>query len=310
MKRAEPLRTTRRLEALRISLRAAAVAFVLFALPLGAQPPSTEAPGAETGAPDRSDYRIGDGDLLAVDVFGVDELDAKVRVLRDGTVSMPLLGPVAVAGMSLDEAERKIARLLAERRLVNDPHVTLFVEEFMSRAVSVQGAVVRPGSYQILGSKTLIEVLGEAGGLSGREGERPGGVIYVLRNDATGRQVRLEIDADRLRQGDPRFDIPLHPGDVVMVPYAEKQRVYVSGAVENPGAVEYLSSEGITVLQAVTAAGGPTERARLGNVLIKRRLADGGEEQVEVDLKRIQRGKDPDVPLEKNDTVVVGTWFF
>ena len=74
--------------------------------------------------------------------------------------------------------------------------------------------------------------------------------------------------------------------------------------------MEYLSSEGITVLQAITAAGGPTERGNLGNVTILRRLADGSETRTVVNVKKIRKGKQQDVPLERNDTVIVGEWFF
>lgn len=267
------------------------------------------APGA--GADDPAQYRIGENDLLAVEVFGLDDFDRQVRVLRDGTISLPLVGSLAIAGLTLEQAQAKIADELRRRRLVRDPQVTLFVEEYLSRSVAVQGAVQRPGVYQMLGSKTLLEIIGEAGGLSGREGERAGRQIFVVRSDPQGQQIRLELDARRLvDEGDASLNIPLRPGDVVVVPFDRKQRVYVSGAVQNPGAVEFLESEGITLLQAITAAGGPNERARLAKVLIKRRQEDGGEELIEVNLKRVKSGKESDVPLVKNDTVVVGDWFF
>lgn len=267
------------------------------------------APGA--GADDPAQYRIGENDLLAVEVFGLDDFDRQVRVLRDGTISLPLVGSLAIAGLTLEQAQTKIADELRRRRLVRDPQVTLFVEEYLSRSVAVQGAVQRPGVYQMLGSKTLLEIIGEAGGLSGREGERAGRQIFVVRSDPQGQQIRLELDARRLvDEGDASLNIPLRPGDVVVVPFDRKQRVYVSGAVQNPGAVEFLESEGITLLQAITAAGGPNERARLAKVLIKRRQEDGGEELIEVNLKRVKSGKESDVPLVKNDTVVVGDWFF
>ena len=262
-------------------------------------------------AQDPGQYRIGENDLLSVEVFGLDDFDRKVRVLRDGTISLPLLGSVEIAGLTLDAAQDRIADELRERRLVLDPQVTLFVEEYLSRSVAVQGAVQRPGVYQLLGSKTLLEVVGEAGGLSGREGERAGRTLFVVRTDSQGNQNRLELDARRLiDEGDPSLNIPLQPGDVVVVPFDRKQRIYVSGAVRNPGAVEFLESEGITVLQAITAAGGPSERARLNRVLVKRRGDDGTEEEIEVNIKRVNNGKEPDVALQPNDTVVVGDWFF
>ncbi len=289
---------------------AAALLVALTATSAGLAAPQTGT--TTTGPPaDIAQYRIGPNDLLSLEVFGVDDFSRKVRVLRDGTVSIPLLGSVEIGGKSLEAAEGEIARRLRERDLVRDPQVTLFVEEFMSRGVSVQGAVQRPGVYQMLGTKTLLEVIGEAGGLTGREGERAGRVIYVMRGDATGQQVRLEIDGERLmNEGDPDLNIPLRPGDVVVVPFDRRFRVYVSGSVRNPGAVEYQASEGITLLQAITAAGGPDERAKLSSVFIKRRLESGEEQQIRLNLKRIRNGKEADVELQRNDTVVVGDWFF
>ncbi|HUP18736.1 MAG TPA: SLBB domain-containing protein, partial [Gemmatimonadota bacterium] len=118
------------------------------------------------------------------------------------------------------------------------------------------------------------------------------------------------IDARRLvEEGDPTLNVALRAGDIVMVPPARELRVYVTGAVRSPGPVGYSSSDGITVLQAITAAGGPTERANRKNVHVIRNQEDGSQERIEVNLKRIQAGKDDDLILERNDTVVVGEWF-
>ena len=114
----------------------------------------------------------------------------------------------------------------------------------------------------------------------------------------------------RLYEGDLSLNIVLTPGDIVTIPHAKTFRVYVTGAVESPGAVDYLSSEGISVLQAVTSAGGLTERAKPGRVFIVRRQSDGSQERIRVDLKKIQKGTAQDLLLQRNDTVVVGEWFF
>ncbi|MGH9464639.1 MAG: polysaccharide biosynthesis/export family protein, partial [Thermoanaerobaculia bacterium] len=273
---------------------------------------ATSAGAAEAtaaGAAGLDAYHLGPDDVITVDVFSTDELDHKGRVLADGTISLPLLGNFPVAGLTLPEAETKIAEILRERQILVDPRVSVYVEEFKSLAVYVQGAVKEPGSYQLVGAKRLLDVLGEAGGLLGGGEERAGDTIFLLRSSAEG-QERIEIDVERLiTLGDLSLNLPLRPADTVIVPYAEKVRVYVSGAVEEPGPVEYLSSDGITVLQAVTAAGGPTERANIGRVHILRRLPDGTQERIEADLKKIQRGKASDVPLHENDVVVVNEWF-
>lgn len=267
--------------------------------------PSSDPRPVEVGP--ETDFRIGPGDLLSVDVFGLEDLDREVRVLSDGTISLPFLGTFRVADLTLSQAERQIEGMLSDRRLVREPEVSIFVEEFRSRSVSVQGAVVKPGVYQLLGEKSLLDVLGEAGGI----GERGGRTIFVLRKDSEGREQWIEIDSERLTDaGDLSLDIALQPGDVVMVPHTRRLRVYVSGAVEKPGPIEFSSGEGITVLQAIAAAGGPTARANLGKTHVIRRLPDGAQERIDVNIKRIRKGKDEDFVLEKNDVVMVGEWFF
>lgn len=266
------------------------------AIPVTAQDPDSGAPPQLT---------IGPGDVLEISVLGVEELSRKVRVLPDGTVTMPLLGNFSIEGYTVPGTESLIERLLTEKRLVNDPQVSIFVAESVSGSVTVQGAVLAPGSYELFGRSTILEVLGRAGGLS----EDRGPEILVLRRGPDDEQIRLTVDASRLiDEGEISANLRLHPGDIVVVPVARALRVYVTGAVDRPGAVDFSSSEGITVLQAITAAGGPTERANLKKVTIKRRGTDGVESSLVVNVKAIQRGKHPDVALEANDTVVVGEW--
>jgi polysaccharide export outer membrane protein len=248
---------------------------------------------------------IGSGDLLEVDVLGVDELSRTVRVLSDGTITLPPMGNFPIAGLSIKEAELRIAELLSDQQLVNDPQVSVFVTETVGGGVSVQGAVTKPGVYQLFGRNTLIEVVGQAGGLT----RDAGGRRLVLREMANGEQETIDIDVDRLvEEGDASVNITLAPGDIVVVPRGRQLKVYVTGAVRRPGAVDYSSTEGITVLQAITAAGGPTERANLKKVTVRRRNADGTEQSIKLNVKKIQSGKESDLPLERNDTVVVGEW--
>ncbi len=270
------------------------------------EPSDTPLEDAEFSSPSDDVFAIGPGDLLQIDFFDLDELDSRVRVLRDGTITLPLLGNFTIAGLTVRKAEQEIADILAERGLATDPQVSIFVEEFVSQSVSVQGAVQRPGVYQLRGNDTLLDVIGQAGGLTGEHGRQ----IVVLRRAAEGAERRAEIDLARLvEQGDLSLNISLRPGDIVLVPPARQLRVYVTGAVRQPGAFEYSSAEGITVLQAVIAAGGPTERANLRHVRITRLLPDGTKQRIKVNLKRIKRGKDEDLILQENDTVLVGEWF-
>lgn len=248
---------------------------------------------------------MGPGDLLEVSVLGIEELSRRVQVLGDGSITLPPLGNFAVAGQTVQQLEATVAKMLTDQRLVNDPQVSIFVAESVGGGVSVQGAVLKPGMYNLVGRSTLIEVVGQAGGLA----HDAGGRILVMRGSPESGQETLEIDVERLMEaGDATANVSLRAGDIVIVPRGRKLRVYVTGAVKRPGAVEYSSTEGITVLQAITAAGGPTERANLKKVTINRRLSDGTEDRIQVNVKKIQNGKEPDLPLERNDTVVVGEW--
>ncbi len=284
------------------------------ATPLAAPAPPEAAPAIAPGPsiatpdPDSGQYLIGTGDVLQVEVFGLPELTRETRVLRDGSITLPLVGGMRVAGLGLRKAERAIANLLAQRKLVNDPQVSILVKEFQSRGISIQGAVNRPGAYQMVGSKTLLDMIGEAGGLV--TGARSGTSIIILRNRA-GTEERIQIDALRLvEQGDLSLNLALRPGDIVIVPPPQVYRVFISGAVRTTGTVDFSSSEAFTVFQAITAAGGATERANLRKVTVIRRMPDGSQLRIPVNLKRVRKGADDDVLLENGDTVVVGEWFF
>ncbi len=252
--------------------------------------------------------RIGPGDKLNVDVFGTSELDGQPRVTPDGRIALPLLGRFDIAGLTPEQAEERIAALLREGQFLKNPKVFVVVEETALGGISVQGAVNRPGIYPARGSLSLLEVLGIAGGLD--RGRQSSDKVVIIRRDAGGAQSRLEIDASRLiDEGDLGLNVPILPGDIVMAPESKVFSVHVTGAVRNPGSIEFLGAEGISVLQAITAAGGPTERAKLGKVSIIRRLSSGEQETLWVDVKKIRTGKRPDIALQAGDTVVLREWF-
>jgi polysaccharide export outer membrane protein len=273
--------------------------------PVPVSPPETDR-GSSASVPE---YRIGPGDVLALDVFGHEELSRKVRVETSGSVRLPLIGKLDLAGLTLDEAEYALTERLFENQILNNPQLSLSVDEYHSQSVSVQGAVEKPGSYQLLGRRTLLDILGEAGGLTGSSG-RAGERIFIFRLGSDGGEgEKLEIDIDRLMtQGDMSLNVAIEPGDIVLVPHEQSARVFVSGAVEKPGPVTFATSEPITILQALSFAGGTTLRARLGKVTVLRKLPDGSEERLFFDIKKIRKGEKPDALLQNNDTVLVSEW--
>lgn len=255
---------------------------------------------------DRTDYRVGRQDLLEIRVFDVDELNQTVRVADDGSITMPLLGRLLVGGLTKTELEEKIASLL-EERYVRDPQVTVFIKEYESKRIAVSGAVKKPGTYEMLGSKTLLEMLSMAGGLDRDLGQE----IIIFRTLPDGTTRRIPLDLERLvYQADPSLNLRVLPGDIIYVPAVEKMRIFVSGAVKQPDAYEVPRDEPITVLKAVTLAGGTTDRAASKKVQIMRTDEDGSRVTLFVNLRKIQRGKVEDPLLQKGDIVLVPESFF
>jgi polysaccharide export outer membrane protein len=247
------------------------------------------------------EYRVGPKDLLEISVFGAEELSRTVRVSEDGKVSLPLLGEVLVDGLTKSELEKKLADLLGEK-YVQNPQVTVFIREYQSKRVSVLGAVEKPGPYQLLGRQTLMQIVSEAGGLT----RDAGSDIIIIRQlpDGTSTSLRISIDALFLK-GDAQLNVPLEAGDIVNIPVDKLVAVYVFGQVKNPGALQVKKSAIPTLLQAIAQAGGFTDRAARGGVVIKRKDETGKEKEIKVNARSILNNKQPDVQLLENDTVYV-----
>jgi len=253
-----------------------------------------------------SDYVIGKEDLLEIGVFEQPDLTRTVRVSGDGTISVPLLGTVPLAGLSTKEAESKLRDLLADRYLT-DPQVWVFVKEAKSKKISVVGAVEKPGTFEMLGNRTLLEAISEAGGLNHQAGRD----LYVLRPDPSGAATRIDIDLDDLMiNGNPLLNISLAPGDVINIPIDRLLHVYVDGAVRKPGEVEYKSSRPLNLLQAIAAAGGLSERASQKGIVVIRARSGGVQEMIKVDLKAVRKGKQDNFELENGDSIYVPETFF
>jgi polysaccharide export outer membrane protein len=253
-----------------------------------------------------SDYRIGRQDLLEISVFDVEELSQTVRVANDGTIRMPLLGLLDVAGQTKSEVEELIAKQLADR-YVQDPQVTVFIKEYESKKVAVSGAVKAPGRYEMLGQKTLLEMISEAGGLDKDLGKE----IIIFRRDEAGKTRQIPVNLELLvYEANPALNLTVRPGDIIYVPTVEKIGIFVTGAVKNPDRYEVPRSEPVTVLKAITLAGGTTDRAAEKKVQVIRTDDDGGRVKFDVNLRKVKRGKLEDPILQKGDIVLVPEAFF
>jgi polysaccharide export outer membrane protein len=211
-----------------------------------------------------------------------------------------------VAGLAKGDLEALIAKLL-EERFVRNPQVTIFVKEYESKKVAVSGAVKKPDTYEMLGERTLLEMLSKAGGLDKDLGKE----IIIFRQDEDGSTRRLAVNLDRLVfEADPELNIPVQPGDIIYVPSIERVRIFVSGAVKSPNLYEVPRAEPVTVLKAITLAGGTTDRAAEKRVQVIRTGPGGERKTIQVDLRKIKRGKAEDPILQKDDLVLVPEAFF
>jgi len=248
-----------------------------------------------------NDYKIGAKDLIEIKVFELPELNQTVRVAEDGSITLSLLGKIEVAGLTAQELELKLASLIGERYTKGEAHVTVFIREFQK--VAVIGAVGRPGMYELVGPTTLLMVLAQAGGLTSQAMAD----LYIYRQGQNGAQTKIEIRLeDLIMKGNQELNILLQPKDVITIPLDLTQNVFVYGEVRNPGAISFLASKKITLLQAISQAGGPTEWAKTSRVVIKRTDKKTGKEvKIPVNLKRIISGRLADIILEEGDVVIV-----
>jgi len=260
--------------------------------PAGTAAPSAPAPGRSV---DRSDYVVGAQDVLKVLVFDEPQLSGTFRVDTDGAFQYPFIGRVSAAGRTLRSIEEELARRLAEG-FVRRPQVSIEVDQFRSRSLFVVGEVRSPGKYPLTGQMTLIEALAQAGYTTSTAGSD----VLILRtaDAAAGREVSpsqasetVTVSLAELQSGRSTANITLREGDTIFVPKAD--RFFVSGFVRSPGAFAY--ERGMTVLQALTLAGGVTERGSTRGVRVQR-VVNGKKVEVSVKLT------DPILP---NDTIIV-----
>jgi polysaccharide export outer membrane protein len=263
------------------------------------------APAAAQPTGGAEGYRLGPRDLLEIRVFEVPELNVERRVDEAGSISLPLIGEVAVGGRTVVEASAQLEELL-ESRYVQRASVEIQVREFRSRPITIIGAVRQPGPLQFPGRVSLLEAVAAAGGLT----EGHGDVLYVLRRAENGLTDQLAVPVrDLLVRADPKANIPIFANDLINVPAGVELTVYCLGEVGSPGALVFSSGERVTLLAAIARAGGLTDRASK-KILVKRHEAAGGSRELAVDYRRVLAGKDVDPELEEGDVIVVKESFF
>lgn len=221
-------------------------------------------------------YRLGGGDTVTITVFEQPDLSTTTRISElDGTISYPLLGTVAIAGLTQEAAGHKIALLLKDGEFLIAPQVTLAVKDFISQQIPVMGQVRSPGEYALTRESRVVDLIAQAGGVKEDAAD-----VVILVKKVDGKPVRHEIDFLKFYAGDMSQNILVSEGDFILVP--KMDTFYIHGEVKRPGS--YRLERGMTVMQALSVGGGLSERGSLSGMKATRRKPDGQTEKVEVEL--------------------------
>ena len=259
-------------------------------------------------------YVLGPGDQIVVHVMNVDEFNDKpIQVDLNGYVGLALAGRVRVAGLTIQQAESTITDSL--KSYILHPDVSVYVSEFRGEPVSVIGSVKNPGIEQLQGRKTLLEVISLAGGL---DSTTAGPRLKITRRmewgpiplpgakvDATNEYSVAEVSIKSLLDAaHPEQNILVKPYDVISVPRAEN--IYVIGEVLKAGGFPVNSADQITVLQAISLAGGMDKMAKPQEARILRRVqGEPDRTELAVNVRQILDGKAADVPLQAEDILFI-----
>ncbi len=279
-------------------------------------PPSNEFSKAATaaaaasgaGAAMRKPDVLGPDDQVTIHVTDAPDIsDKPYRIDNSGELRIPRAGRIQAAGLTAQELEAAITERL--KSWLRAPDVTVLVAESRSQPVSILGAVKSPGVKQIQGQETLFEVLSDVGGIA----DDAGYSVKITRrlewgriplpsaaDDPTGRYSVAEVGIpDILAAKDPSLNILICPQDVISVPRAEL--VYVLGQVPRAGGYVLQGRTGLSLLQALTLAGGIDKNAAGKKAKILRPSPGGNRIEIPVDLPKVMAGKAPDQELRPQD---------
>jgi polysaccharide export outer membrane protein len=240
---------------------------------------------------------IGRGDVLHVKVLEAPDLEQSVRVTDAGTLTLILGGNVQVAGLTPTEAAQAIEKVLVNGHYVLTHHVSVTLDQTVTENVTITGQVRSPGSYAINTPRPILDVLALAGGLT----------------DVADRKVTIQRHATKERtifvvsnSANSALDtsVVVFPGDTVIVPKAEV--VYILGDVNRPGGIAMVTNDSrLSALQAISLAGGTPPNAVPSHARLIRKQADGTHVELPLQLSAMQKGKQPDIPLQADDIIYV-----
>ena len=280
-------------------------------------PAQTQPQAAGQPVPDplraTSTYVLGPNDQILIRSINVEEINDKpFRIDEDGQINLPLIGKIRAGGQSVQEFE---ADLIARLKVyVLNPQVTITIVQFRTEPVFFVGAFARPGIYPLLGRRTLVEMLASIGGLQPNASRR---IRLTRRRESgpiplpnaieseDGKVSVVEISMGSLSENvNPAEDIVLAPYDIIKVERAEM--IYINGEVGRIGTFELGERESISVLQALTMAGGLGKEAAPEKARILRPVLNTSRRaEIPLDVKKILAGEASDFPLLPNDLLYI-----
>jgi polysaccharide biosynthesis/export protein len=277
---------------------------------------AVEQPSQSTAQAD-SGYILGPDDQIIIRAIDAPEIsDKSILIGTNGNITLPLIGKVRAGGLTIEQLETELNTRLSE--YVRDPQVSVTLSESRSHPVSVFGAVTKPGVVQLRGRKTLYEVLSMAGGPS----ETAGSTVTVTRRrengdipvssatiDPTGQFSVAEFNVQEILDGrNPAANIEIKPNDVISVSEASSSMIYVVGDVQRAGAFTLGGRQSLSVLSALSLAGGLGRTAKPQKAMIIRSVpAQSTRQEVAVNITQIFAGKAEDVGMQPQDVLVVPT---
>lgn len=261
----------------------------------------------------RSTYTLGPDDQITIRVLDIDEIgNTPLRIDSEGKIRLPYVGEMHAAGLTVEQLRAEVTLKL--KKYLHSPDVTVIITEFRSQPVSVLGAVRNPGVHQLQGRKTLVEILSLAGGLDPAAGPTVKITRHLewgripLRNswdDPSGQFSVAQVTMKQILEArSPEENILIRPHDVISVPRAEM--VYVAGQVMRAGAFPLNERENMSVLEALTLAGGADRLAAPQHSRILRRSSTGRDRtEIPVNLKKVAQGQAEDIALKPDDILFV-----
>ena len=216
----------------------------------------------------KREYQIGPGDHIRVDVWNREKLSGEHVVGPFGKVTLPMIGVFEIGGLKRQESAARIADIYAN--YYDDPLVTVQILKYLNNKVYVLGRVSNPGVIHFKGDGTLLEALSLAGGLPTRDKTIFLSKCYIVR----GKDQIIWIDLLQLLQkANIKLNIRLANNDIIYIPESMDAAVFLMGELANPGAYQ-IQSAGMTLLDAINMAGGPTEDGNINEIRLIREMRE------------------------------------